>query len=370
MNILQVSKYYYPTIGGVEDVVQTIAEGLSQSQWTVRVLTSREFGIGYSNDVNDISVYRTSSLGELMSVPIAPAFPLRIYQHTDWADIVHLHLPNPLSVVSQTIADPSSSKLIATYHSDIVKQRSAAKFYRPLLDSFLARTDRIIVTSPSLLEHSKVLAPYRDKCEIVPPTVDLDAIDRLDALSSDEILVDRGAVILFVGRLVYYKGLEHLIDAMKNVDATLLVAGSGPRRAALVKQAKNEGVANRVRFLGRITDDRLHQLYEQADVFVLPSVEPSEAFGIVQLEAMAHETPVINTSLPTGVPWVSKDGETGLTVPPRDSSALSKAINELLSNPDRRRELGRNGRRRVQRHFTHEVATSKVEQIYCDVFGN
>jgi rhamnosyl/mannosyltransferase len=151
---------------------------------------------------------------------------------------------------------------------------------------------------------------------------------------------------------------------MSSIEADLLVAGDGDRRDQLESRATQFGVMDRVHFLGYVDDLRLHGYYEHADIFVLPSVEPSEAFGIVQLEAMAYRTPVINTNLPTGVPWVSLDGETGLTVPPRDADALANAIRELLDDPDRRQTYAERARERVERHFGHERMLDTMESRY------
>ncbi|WP_238398228.1 glycosyltransferase [Halorussus salinus] len=178
---------------------------------------------------------------------------------------------------------------------------------------------------------------------------------------------DSQPVLLFAGRLIYYKGLEYLVEAMVDVDATLLIAGDGDRREALEAHVGSLGIEERVRFLGYVTDEQLHRLYNRADVFVLPSSVPSEAFGIVQLEAMAHGTPVVNTDLPSGVPWVSQDGETGLTVPPRDSTALANAINELLSETDRRRQYGRNARLRAETRFSEERFLDDTEALYKEL---
>jgi rhamnosyl/mannosyltransferase len=307
---------------------------------------------------------RTSSLGVAKSVPLSPTFTPRVWQAARDADVVHHHLPNPLSVVSHLTTPSTDAPVVATYHSDIVRQETALTLYRPLLERFLGDIDHIFVTSPSLLEQSRHLAPYREKASVVPLSIDLNDYGQYDSpgveLPGDH---DR-PTLLFVGRLNYYKGVEYLLDAMSSLDADLLVAGDGERRDALEARATRLEVTDRVHFLGYVDEKRLHAYYDRADVFVLPSVEPSEAFGIVQLEAMAYGTPVINTNLPTGVPWVSLDGETGLTVPPRDADALASAITELLDDPERRRAYGDRARERVERHFERERMLDTMESRY------
>jgi len=364
MDLLQLNKFYHPEVGGIEEVVRAIAEGMQRRGHESRVLVAVPQGWGTRDTVADVPVTRTASLGVAKSVPLSPTFPIRLWQASRDADIVHHHLPNPLSVVSHLATPATDAPVVATYHSDIVRQQTALKLYRPLLHRFLDDIDHIFVTSPRLLDNSDHLAPYREKASVVPLSIDLDDYGQYDGPPVD-LPGDPGRpTLLFVGRLNYYKGVEYLIDAMPSVDADLLIAGSGDRRDHLDARVDRLGVADRVHFLGYVEEDRLHACYDRADVFVLPSVEPSEAFGIVQLEAMAYSTPVVNTDLPTGVPWVSKDGETGLTVPPRDADALARAINALLDDPERRRRYGERARERVERHFGRERMIETMDARY------
>ena len=156
---------------------------------------------------------------------------------------------------------------------------------------------------------------------------------------------------------------------MANIDANLLLVGDGDQRESLERRVHDLGISSRVQFLGRVDDRTLHACYNAADVFVLPSVAESEAFGIVQLEAMAYSTPVINTDLPTGVPWVSRDGETGVTVPPDDPEALADAIAALLDDPERRVAYGEAARQRVEEEFSREQMIDRTEALYRRLLG-
>ena len=176
-----------------------------------------------------------------------------------------------------------------------------------------------------------------------------------------------GPLLLFVGRLRYYKGLNYLIEAMRQVSATLLVVGAGPEAAALGEQAYLSGVTDRVHFLGDIGDEHLPAFYHAADLFVLPSSQRSEAFGIVLLEAMAAGTPVISTELGTGTSWVNQHGRTGLVTSPCDPDALARTINESLADPDRRREMGARAQKRAQTEFDLPVLVDRVLAVYADV---
>ena len=172
--------------------------------------------------------------------------------------------------------------------------------------------------------------------------------------------------ILSVGRLVYYKGIEFLVRAMTKVDARLVIIGDGPLRDKLEREAASNGITDRIIFLGEV-DDNLVNYYHASDVFALPSCERSEAFGIVQLEAMACGIPVVNTRIDTGVPYVSLDGVTGFTVAPRSSDEMAAALNRLLDNPDLRNGMGRAGRARVANEFGIAEMAAKTLDLYQSV---
>ena len=151
---------------------------------------------------------------------------------------------------------------------------------------------------------------------------------------------------------------------MKNVDANLLIIGSGPLEKKLSAKIEKLKTNAKITILDHVSTEELANFYHSCDIFVLPSIAKTEAFGIVQLEAMAAGKPVINTDLPTGVPWVSIDGETGLTVPPKNPNALAKAINKLLKNPSLMAKYGRNARMRVQKYFTQSKMIKSINNIY------
>jgi rhamnosyl/mannosyltransferase len=366
MNILQVSKYFHPYIGGIEVAVSSLSKGLADDH-TVRILAARNDRQSVRvDDESNPKVSLIKSYGEVRSVPIAPGFPNRLRREYKQADLVHYHLPNPLAVMSHLALLQRDVTTVATYHSDIVRQKWARSIYQPFLDRFLERLDHIFVTSRPLLEHSETLSSHTDKCSIVPLSVPVSIGPTTDSKRAEDTPLDSidGPIVLFVGRLVYYKGLEHLLAAMETIDATLVIAGDGPRRTRFHRIVERRDIDDSVVFLGHVDEPTLDRCYERADVFVLPSTAPSEAFGLVQLEAMAHSTPVVNTDLPTGVPWVSKDGETGVTVPPAEPDALAGAITDLLSNPDLRTEYGANARRRAVERFSHERRLADVTAVY------
>jgi rhamnosyl/mannosyltransferase len=285
-------------------------------------------------------------------------------------DVLHLHLPHPAGAASYLAAKkPKSHRLIVTYHSDVVRQKLLMRAYAPLVDRVLERADVVIATSPNLLERSTVLRRFADKCRVVPYGIDLGLFQRTPelALAAEKLRARHGGrrVILAVGRLIYYKGFEVAIRAMRELpEVDLVIVGDGPLRRELEDLARALGVAGRVNFEGERLNQEIVPYYLASDAYVLPSVAPSEAFGIVQIEAMACGLPVVNTSLPSGVPFVSRDGETGFTVPPGDASALASAVSRLLGDDALRRRFGDAGRQRARAEFSKEMLAARILDAY------
>ncbi len=372
VRVLQVNKLYAPWIGGVEAVVQDIAEGLRDMPGIeCKVLVCRDRGRTQQSILNGVEVERVASAGRFLSMPIAPSFPVQLSRMASHFEVIHVHIPFPLVMFCDWRGIKArGSRLVVHYHSDICRpvQKFALSCFSALERRFLEAADVIIVTSQGLMENSKTLEPYRKKCKVVPLSIDLDNLRVATPLEISNCserygILDGEPVVLFAGRLVYYKGIEYLIEAAKDLSAKVLIAGDGPLRSFLDGQVAKAGLGHRIQFLGRVTDAELAALYSLSDVFVLPSTEPSEAFGLVQLEAMARGLPVINTDLPTGVPFISLDGVSGVTVAPRDSAALRHAIAEVIDNPELRNRFSENARQRAQL-FSRKVVLDQIMSIY------
>jgi rhamnosyl/mannosyltransferase len=315
--------------------------------------------------VDGVKVTRVGKLFDLQSAPICPDLMRQIRRAS--ADIIHIHWPNPSAVLAY-LASGHRGRLVITYHSDVVRQRMLAAAFTPILRTALNRAAAIIVSSPNYIDGSYVLPEFRARCRVIPFGVSEEFFADVDADEVRRIREEYGpAIVLAVGRMVYYKGFEHLVRAMAQVDAHLLLIGKGPMRQFLVQLALDLGISERITFLSGVDDIRPY--YQAADLFALSSVMRSEAFGIVQLEAMACGKPIINTQLDSGVTFVSPHGVSGLTVPPADAIALGEGINELLAQPDRRAELGAGARKRVAQSFTVEKMVQSTFQLYQDVMN-
>lgn len=360
LRILQVNKLYFPWIGGIESVAKTAAEELN-GETDMKVLVCQPKGKGVREKINGIDVTRAGSLGTYFSMPVSLSFPFLVRKMSKDADIIILHDPFPLGDLAVLLSG-FKGKVIVWWHSDIIKQKRLVKLIKPVINGTLKRADAIFTTSEGYIGGSAYICNFKEKCRIVPYGIDtagyLNA--ELTAILTKKLSRSENKKLLFVGRLVYYKGVGVLIDAFKSTaDAELFIVGTGNDEEALKAQAAPLG--GRVHFMRNLSDADLKSAFADCDIFVLPSIEKSEAFGIVQLEAMVYGKPVINTDLKTSVPLVSIDGETGLTVKAGDSAELAEAMNRLINDDSLRETLGSNAKRRVFEHFDIKTMTANVK---------
>lgn len=363
MRVLQIGKYYHPYIGGTENHLLTLVKELKKEVKVIVLVANTRFKTSVERD-DGVDIYRIARLGSLFSLPLTLSMPLWLKRQK--ADILHFHLPNPLSVLSYFLSRPKG-KIVVTYHSDIIRQRFFNPLFNPFLMKFLKRTEAIIVTSDNLIKNSPILRRFRDKCKIIPYGIDTSRFqaDGKVIKKAEEIRQKYGSpLILFAGRLVYYKGLEYLLKAMKDVKARLLIVGSGPLENRLKKLARHYEVCDKVIWIGEIENEKIAPYYYASNVFVLPSSIKAESFGIVQLEAFACGKPVVSTNLPTGVTFVNQDEKTGLVVPPKDSEVLSQAVNKLLESQELRNRYGRKAKERAENEFTKDRMTEETLKIY------
>ncbi len=363
MKILQVGKFYSPQVGGIETVIEAMCQSLAPHA-SVEALVANHEARTVRERIAGVGVTRVASFGRVAATSICPTFPSWIRKLS--GQVNHLHESNPLATVSYLRARPAG-KLIVSFHSEIVRQRFMLPVYRPLRQELLRRASRILVATPDHLRFSPSLQPFLTKCRVVPFGIDVGRFRQSEDLRerAAEFSARIGSpIVLFVGRLVYYKGVDVLIRAMKGVKATLVIVGEGPMSARWRRLAGNGNSRDHVRFLGEVPQADLPALYHASEMLVLPSTEPSEAFGLVQLEAMASGRPVISTSLDSGVAWVNEHGRTGLLVPPADSGALREAIQRLLSNSEERKSMGLEGIKRVRAEFDRASMGQRLMGVY------
>ena len=360
-SVIHVGKFYSPHVGGIETHLETLCGQLRKSM-DVRVLVANDQRGDEDTIVDGVHVSRHAIQFNLAGAPVCLSMVRKIRRAN--ADIVHVHLPNPAGIIA-VMARGYRGRLVATWHSDIVRQRRLAQMFAPIQRRFLRNCDAIIATSSSYVESSLDLARFKDRCHVIPYGIDVGEIRRPDAEAVRSIRERYpGPLILTVGRLVYYKGIEYLIRAMKRIRATLLVIGDGPLRTSLEREATALGVGDRVIFMGEMQPRDIFPYYHACDLFVLASIARSEAFGIVQLEAMACGKPVVNTQIASGVPFASLNNVTGLTIEPCDVAALAHAVNRLLTDKELRAKYGKAAIARVDDEFNSATMLRRTVDLY------
>lgn len=376
MRVVHAYKIFKPEMeGGIPEVIDILARGLTHQGHDNEIVVARNWGLGCREVQGAVQVMRTSSLGSLLSLPVSPSYPFQLHRAAKGADIVALHAPFPLAdpVVA---ALPRETGLVVHWHSDIIRQKRSAALLAPLRRRMLERANEIIVTHEDILDRTEVLAPYRDKVTVIPYGIDVGCWQVTTPADDQVVAALKGAhptLFVTVGRLVTYKGFDILLNAMTRVDGHLVICGDGPERERLQALARDLGVASRVTFAGKVSVDEMRRYLKAAICFVFPSITAAETFGIVQLEAMAAGLPVINTALPTTVPHVARHDEEALTVSPRDSDALARAMRLMVGDEVLRHRLALAARERVERHYSTSSFIDRVQRTYqalCDRLRN
>ena len=358
LTLLHLGKYYAPIRGGIETVLETLCRG-ERARLDSRALVLGTTPHTVHDVVDGVHVTRVRSFGTVGAVALTPTLPWWLARAR--ADVLVLHEPNPMALLAYALVRPRTP-LVVWMHSEVIRPRWQYRlFYEPLLNLALRRATRIVVASPPMLE-APSLAPFREKCAVVPYGIDPAPYTTTRPAASSETPAE--PTVLFVGRLVPYKGVDVLLSALPALRVRAVIVGDGPCRASLEALAADLGVADRVTFAGQVPDETRLEWYRRADVFVLPSVSRQEAFGMVQIEAMLSGLPVVSTALPTGVPWVNQHGQTGLVVTPGDPAALHTALATLAASPELRRTIGGQARARALATFTAEQMCDGAYEVY------
>jgi len=372
MRILQLNKYYYPHIGGIERVVQQLAEGLAETT-EMTVLVSAEDKEYQEESFHGVRLIRLPRQIKFGSMPVSFGLFGTLRRLAKQTDVIHLHMPFPIGDLACLLSG-YKGKIVLWWHSDVVRQKRLLLLYKPVMLRMLNRADAIVVATQGHIDGSKYLKPYQNKCHIIPFGVEHSIEDAADryieqrAVRQGDGNKSEPVRFLFVGRFAYYKGCDVLLEAFAKVKgAQLIMVGSGEMASQLKARAVELGVAESIVFSGALPEEELNRQYAECDVFVLPSVARSEAFGLVQIEAMAFGKPVINTSLPSGVPYVSIHEETGLTVEPGNIMQLAEAMQWMTDNKEARIQMGERARLRMKAQYRLDNMTASVLNLYKEL---
>ena len=372
MKVLLLYKDYYPVVGGIENHIRLLARGLRAQGVDARVLATNTGTATLRQTIDGVPVTKTGRQAHILSTPISLSYFAELRKQTAMADLVHLHAPYPPAEFAQLILGRAKPTVIS-YHSDIVRQRRTGKLYAPLLRKVLQRAALVAASSPVYIASSPFLRDVQEKCRVIHFGIETERFAETGQVRDDaqRLRSQHGdlPLLLFIGRLRHYKGVDVLIRAMRRIEAHLLIIGTGPMQEAWQDLAREENLADKVFFLGDGSEKESLAARYAAELFVLPSTNRAEALGIVQLEAMACGLPVVCTELGTGTSYVNRDGETGLVVPPNDPRALAAAINKLLGDSAMRARMGAAGRKRVRKAFTFQTMINATISFYQEALN-
>lgn len=368
LKILHLSKYYYPYMGGLEDVCKSVIESSSEHEHMVLCFNEKNENVDES--VNGVRVFRVGLLREVARQPLSFGFNtiMRRIIRNFRPDIIHLHAPNPLASFLCLMNMNSATKLIVHWHSDIIVQPLLHTIFSPFEKKLLRRADSIIATSPNYIKGSELLRQHEAKCTVIPNTVATAKLDdTYDAEHIKSLKEKYGKFVFFVGRHVTYKGIEYLIDAAHELgdEVNVIIAGKGPLTSALIDRAA--GLSN-VHFIGRVPDEELGNYLRACTVFAFPSITKNEAFGVVLAEAMyCGAVPVCFTINGSGVNWVNIDGETGIVVNNGNVKKYAQAIRQLIDDDQLRTQYSKNAHERVKVKFLSKCIKPTLLNLYSSV---
>ncbi|MDD3985701.1 MAG: glycosyltransferase family 4 protein [Methanobacterium sp.] len=367
MKIIQTPVRFYPYTGGVENYVYYMSKELVNLGHNVKVICANEPPSKKEDIVDGIHIKRLPYITKIANTNITPGFPVTISKEN--YDIIHTHIPTPWSADWSSIISKYKKKpMVVTYHNDIVGSGFAnyiAKFYNSTaLKSVLNNADKIIITQPNYIKYSLYLDKYEDKIEVVPNGVDVEKFKSLKISKSKNTLF----FLSLLDEFHKYKGLDYLLKAIlivKNTipDIKLVIGGKGSLLDYYHKMVVDLGLIKNVEFHGFIPEEKIVEYYNMSNIFILPSISSlQEGFGIVVLEAMACETPVISTEI-VGVAVDVKKSNSGIIIPPKDTKQLAEAIIKILNhkNPE---IMGSNGRKLVKEKYTWSEIAINTEKIY------
>jgi glycosyltransferase involved in cell wall biosynthesis len=370
MKVLIVSKYFYPTRGGIETYVYELATELVKNNIKVKVLCA---DVKNKNEtIKGIKLSRIKIDKTISRAPLTSKIFNTIMKED--FDICHLNCPNPLMNVFSYIALKIRKKpYIITYHSDVIHQENIGTSkllfntitmsYNMFLKKFLLKNaKKILATSNNYINNSKVLIKFKNKTKNIPCFIDIEKFKKKKVSKNKN-------QILFVGRLSIYKGIKYMIESMKYVtkhipNAKLIIIGNGELKNYMKEKINKTKLNKNIIWKKEQSNKKLIENYRKSEILILPSTSKMEAFGLVQLEAMACETPVISTNIKgSGVPYANKNNVTGIIVPPKDSLSLGKAIVKLLKSKNKTK-YGKNGRKRVEKLFSKKKNVKNIIKIY------
>ena len=360
--ILEVNKFYFPVIGGVETVVKQYSEFLSKHEQVIVLCVKRNFSFFTEKTIiNNVKIVRCSSFGTFLSMPLSITFCFKLLLLSRKARVIHLHEPFPLSSIFSLIIS-RKPKIFVTWHSDIVRQKIFKIFIEFFQKILCNNAEVIFTTSQNLKYNSSILKEFKHKVKVLPLFINTKEYinSQIDPILSSKYPKN---YVLYIGRLSYYKGIDFFIksiDTIENIPILIVGQGKDEKKIKIFKKNKPN-----IYFINKhVTEEEKLDLIKNCKFLVLPSIFESEAFGIIQLEAMIFSKPVINTNLKTGVPWVSKHNVSGLTVPVKNKRLMCNYIIKLYNDRKLYKKLSIGAKKRVLKFFKSEKIEKKILRYF------
>lgn len=369
LKVLQLGKFF-PITGGVEKVMYDLMTGLSEKGVDCDMLCALS-GKGTRTEIinTHARLMACRTWRKVAATMISPEMIFTLRKICRKYDVIHVHHPDPMACLA-LFCSGYKGKVILHWHSDIQKQKVLLHFYRPLQSWLIKRADKIVGTSPVYLSESPFLKEVQQKTVCVPIGIEPVCLEENRAEQIEERYPDK-KIVFSLGRLVPYKGFRYLVEAAKYLDDSyvVLIGGTGPLKEELQAQIEREGLQGKVELLGRVSDEELPGYYGACRVFCLSSIQKTEAFGIVQIEAMSCGKPVVATYIPhSGVAWVNKHGFSGLNVEPENARLLAEAIGHIAEKGEVYRAYAAHAEQRYREMFTKEHMIDTILKIYREVW--
>ena len=365
MRVLQLGKFY-PVGGGVEKVMYDLLTGLSAEGVSCDMLCAYD---GEGTLVKEVApgckLTCTKTLVKKYATMISPQMIGYLRRTAGDYDIIHVHHPDPMAALALRLSG-YEGRVVLHWHSDIVKQKKLLSLYLPLQQWLIRRADLVVGTTPVYVSSSVYLKDVQQKCTFLPIGVEAIKPDERRVAALRERYAGKH-IVFSLGRLVHYKGFRYLVDAAARLDDSfvVLIGGSGALHDELQQQIDKLGLQQRVELLGHVSDEDLPSYYGACDVYCLSSIQKTEAFAIVQIEAMSCGKPVVCCNIPeSGVPWVNADGESGLVVEPENGEALAAAIRRIVDDRELYRRLSEGALQRFARLFERKAMISRCAELY------
>ncbi|HVA62143.1 MAG TPA: glycosyltransferase [Terriglobales bacterium] len=359
----QVNKYWGRDRGGIEAVLHAEVCDLSRRGYQMAVLACRPRGSAARAFPPGVAG-RELPAPVVASMPVHLGFPRALAELSATSDLLHFHLPFPLAEAA-ALRLAKRGPWVATLHAEVVGHAGWMRWaQRRVTERFLQRVDAIIVSSATSSQVATLRA-HQARVRVIPFGFDLAPF--LAAPAAPAARRREPPVVVFLGRLVAYKGVEVLLRAARALPAHIHIIGDGRERPRLERLAQELGLGERATFFGHVPDAELPTRLRAADIFALPSCTQAETFGVAQVEAMAAGLPVVNTALATGTDWVSAHGLTGLTVTPNDAVALEAALRRLIEDRPFRLACGRRARQRARALFSNERRGPELASLYREL---